>query len=58
MLLEVRTDPEIPPLPPHIQMKMARKMSIAMMNDEERWGVMLKSAKGKGVEFKDMLTKG
>ena len=58
VLLEVKTDPEIPPLPPHIQMKMARKMGVAMMNDEERWGVMLKSAKGKGVEFKDMLTKG
>lgn len=58
VLLEVRTDPEIPPLPPHIQLKMAKKMSAAMMNDEERWGVMLKSAKGKGVEFKDMLTKG
>jgi pyruvate dehydrogenase (quinone) len=58
VLLEVRTDPEIPPLPPHIQLKMARKMGAAMMNDEERWGVMLKSAKGKGIEFKDMLTKG
>jgi pyruvate dehydrogenase (quinone) len=58
VLLEVRTDREIPPLPPHIQLKMAKKMSMAMMSDEERWGVMLKSAKGKGVEFKDMLTKG
>lgn len=58
VLLEVRTDPEIPPLPPHIQLKMAKKLSMALMSDEERWGIMLKSAKGKGVEFKDMLTKG
>ncbi|HEV2134433.1 MAG TPA: thiamine pyrophosphate-requiring protein [Terracidiphilus sp.] len=58
VLLEVRTDPEIPPLPPHIQLKMAKKLSMALLNDEERWGIMLKSAKGKGVEFKDMLTKG
>ena len=58
VLFEVKTDPEIPPLPPHIKMEMAKKMSFAMMNEEERWGIMLKSAKGKGVEFKDMLIKG
>jgi pyruvate dehydrogenase (quinone) len=57
VLLEVRTDPEISPLPSHIRLEMAKKMSKAMMSDEERWGVMLKSAKGKGIEFKDALTK-
>jgi pyruvate dehydrogenase (quinone) len=58
VVFEVKTDPEIPPLPPHIKVQMAKKMSSALMNDEERWGIMLKSAKGKGVEFKDMLIKG
>jgi pyruvate dehydrogenase (quinone) len=55
VLLEVKTDPEIPPLPPHIKMQMAKKMSKALLSDEERWGIMLKSAKGKAVEFKDAL---
>ena len=57
VLLEVKTDPEIPPLPPHIRFKMAKKLSSALMSDEDRWGIMLNSAKGKAVEFKDMLTK-
>ncbi len=57
VLLEVKTDQEIPPLPPHIRMEMARKMSSALLGDEpERWGIMKKSAKGKAVEFKEALT--
>jgi len=58
VLLEVKTDPEIPPLPPHIRLKMAKKLSSALMSDEDRWGIMVNSVKGKAVEFKDVLTKG
>ena len=58
VILEVRTDPETPPLPPHIKFEMAKKMSSALMGDESRWEIMEKSLKGKAVEFKDKLTKG
>jgi hypothetical protein len=38
---------------------MAKKMTSALMGDEqERWGIMTKSAKGKAVEFIDTLIKG
>ncbi len=55
VVLEVKTDPEIPPLPPHIRFDMVKHMSQAMMSDEERWGVMMKSAKGKAAEIKEAL---
>lgn len=57
VVLEVKTDPETPPLPPHIKLEMAKKMTSALIGDEpERWGIMKKSAKGKAVEFIDSLT--
>ncbi|HET8606725.1 MAG TPA: thiamine pyrophosphate-requiring protein [Gaiellaceae bacterium] len=52
-VLEVKTDPEIPPLPPHIREEQAEKMAKAMVKDPERVGVMKKSLLGKLVEFKD-----
>ncbi|HEU6448729.1 MAG TPA: thiamine pyrophosphate-requiring protein [Verrucomicrobiae bacterium] len=56
VVLEVKTDQETPPLPPHIKFEMARKMASALISDEpERWGIMKKSAKGKAVEFKETL---
>lgn len=58
VLLEVKTDPEIPPLPPHIKFEMAKKMAEAWPGDEDRWGIAEKSFLGKAVEFKDKLTKG
>jgi len=55
-LLEVKTDPEIPPLPPHITRMQAEKMAKAMVKgDPERVGVMEKSLVGKLVEFKESL---
>lgn len=57
VLLEVKTDPETPPLPPHIRLDMAKKMASAVTGDEQRWGIMEKSLLGKAVEFKDKLTK-
>jgi pyruvate dehydrogenase (quinone) len=54
-VLEVKTDPEIPPLPPHITFEQAKKMAKAMKSDPERTGVMEKSLRGKLTEFKESL---
>jgi pyruvate dehydrogenase (quinone) len=55
-VLEVKTDPEVPPLPPHITRMQAEKMAKAMVKgDPERAGVMEKSLLGKLVEFKESL---
>jgi pyruvate dehydrogenase (quinone) len=51
VVLEVKTDPEVPPLPPHITLEQARKMATAMRSDPERTGVMEKALRGKLVEF-------
>ena len=57
VVLEVKTDPETPPLPPHIKFEMMKKMGKAMLHDEERWGIMEKSIKGKATEFEEKLLK-
>jgi pyruvate dehydrogenase (quinone) len=52
VVLEVKTDPEVPPLPPHITREQAQKMTKAMLSgDPEFTGVMEKSLRGKLVEF-------
>ena len=51
VVLEVKTDPEVPPLPPHITFEQAKKMAHAMLKDPERVGVMEKSMRGKLAEF-------
>jgi pyruvate dehydrogenase (quinone) len=52
VVLEVKTDPEIPPLPPHITLEQAKEMSMAMAKgDPELLGVMRKSLRGKLTEF-------
>jgi pyruvate dehydrogenase (quinone) len=51
-LLDVRTDPDVPPIPPHAtfeQMKAAAKALIA--GDEDRWGVVKEGFKTKLQEF-------
>jgi pyruvate dehydrogenase (quinone) len=54
VLLEVRVDAEIPPLPPHIRWEQAEKMAKAMAKgDPELVGVMQKSLRGKLQEFKE-----
>jgi pyruvate dehydrogenase (quinone) len=52
VVLQVKTDPEVPPLPPHITFEHAKKMAHAMLKgDPERVGVMEKSMRGKLAEF-------
>jgi pyruvate dehydrogenase (quinone) len=56
VVLEVKVDPEVPPLPPHIRLEQAKKMAEAMVKgDPERMGVMEKSLLGKLEEFKESL---
>jgi pyruvate dehydrogenase (quinone) len=55
VVLHVKTDPEVPPLPPHITFEQAKKMAGAMMGDPERVGVMEKALKGKLTEFTEHL---
>ena len=56
VVLEVRVDAEIPPLPPHIRWEQAEKMAKAMAKgDPELVGVMQKSLRGKLQEFKESL---
>jgi pyruvate dehydrogenase (quinone) len=56
VVLDVKVDPEIPPLPPHIRVDQAKKMAKAMVHgDPERAGVMEKSLLGKLQEFKESL---
>jgi pyruvate dehydrogenase (quinone) len=55
-LLEVKVDPEVPPLPPHITREQAQKMAKAMVKgDPERAGVLEKSLRGKLAELKESL---
>ncbi|HEY7389663.1 MAG TPA: thiamine pyrophosphate-requiring protein [Bryobacteraceae bacterium] len=58
VLLEVKTDPETPPLPPHIKFEMVKKMSSALIDEEDPWEILEKSIKGKAVEFKEKVLKG
>jgi pyruvate dehydrogenase (quinone) len=56
VVLEVRVDPEIPPLPPHITIEQAKKMTRAMLKgDPERAGVIEKALRGKLDELKESL---
>jgi pyruvate dehydrogenase (quinone) len=51
-LLDVRTDPDVPPIPPHAttdQMISAAKAMLA--GDENRWGIMKEGVKTKLQEF-------
>jgi pyruvate dehydrogenase (quinone) len=56
VVLEVKVDPEIPPLPPHITKTQAEAMAKAMVKgDPERIGALEKSLRGKLQEFKESL---
>ena len=56
VVLEVKVDPEIPPLPPHIRVDQAEKMAKAMVKgDPERAGVVEKSLLGKVQEIKESV---
>jgi pyruvate dehydrogenase (quinone) len=55
-VLEVKVDPEVPPLPPHVSRGMAANMAKAMVKgDPERIGVMEKSLLAKLAELRASL---
>jgi pyruvate dehydrogenase (quinone) len=51
VLLEAVTDPEVPPLPPHIRFEQAKKLMQALPGDPARAEIMKQSLKGKLEEF-------
>jgi pyruvate dehydrogenase (quinone) len=51
VLIEAITDPEVPPLPPHIRFEMAQKMAHALPGDPARGRIMREAIKGKVDEF-------
>ena len=52
VVYEAITDPEVPPLPPHIRMEQARSMASALARGDEHAGRIVKeSIKGKVQEF-------
>src|SRR4051794_1338921 len=52
VLLEAITDPEVPPLPPHIRFEQAKKLSDALMHGEPAASeIVRESVKGKLSEF-------
>ena len=58
-VLEVVVDRDVPPLPPHIKLDMAKKMGAALIGgDEDAGGIMEKSLKGKLAELKQKLPTG
>jgi len=51
-LLDVRTDPDIPPIPPHATFEQARNSAEAMIKgDDSAWGVVKEGVKTKIQEF-------
>jgi pyruvate dehydrogenase (quinone) len=51
VLYEAVTDPEVPPLPPHITFQQARHYMTAMAGDPDRGGMLKESLKQKLEEF-------
>ena len=59
VLLEFVTDPQIPPLPPHVKPEMLKKTIKGLMQgDEDAVGVATKGFKGKLSELKEHLPGG
>jgi pyruvate dehydrogenase (quinone) len=51
-LLDVRTDPDVPPIPPHATFEQMKDAAAAMLaGDENRWGVIKEGVMTKVQEF-------
>ncbi len=51
VVYEAITDPEVPPLPPHIKLDQAKKMAKALARGDARGRIIKESVKGKVQEF-------
>jgi pyruvate dehydrogenase (quinone) len=45
VVVEAYTDPEVPPLPPHITFEQAKAYAQSMFKDDARWDILKQSAK-------------
>src|SRR5690606_26881242 len=53
VVVDAHTDPEVPPLPPHIRFKQARKYLTSMLKGEpDRWYIFKRSLKEMAPSFK------
>jgi pyruvate dehydrogenase (quinone) len=51
-VLDIRCDPEMPPIPPHATYEQGKELLTALAKgDPERWHVMMQGAKAKAQEF-------
>ncbi|MEZ5177323.1 MAG: thiamine pyrophosphate-requiring protein [Acidimicrobiales bacterium] len=51
-VLDVRTDPEVPPLPPHVELEQAKALASAMLHgDPASSEILVQGVKGKVKEF-------
>jgi pyruvate dehydrogenase (quinone) len=51
-LLDVHTDPNVPPIPPHATFEQMKDAALSMLKgDEDRWGVIKEGVKTKVQEF-------
>jgi pyruvate dehydrogenase (quinone) len=51
VVFEAITDPEVPPLPPHIKFEQAKELAKALPGDPHRGRIVKESLKGKLEEF-------
>jgi len=51
-LLDIRTDPDVPPIPPHATFEQMKDAALSMLKgDENRWGVIKEGVRTKVQEF-------
>jgi pyruvate dehydrogenase (quinone) len=51
-VLDVRCDPNVPPIPPHATFEQMKDAGLALLHgDEDRWGVLRQGVKQKAQEF-------
>ena len=55
VVLEFKTDPEVPPLPPHITKEQAKKSAKAELHDPERTGLLSHGFRQKIAEYYEKL---
>jgi pyruvate dehydrogenase (quinone) len=55
VILEFKTDPEVPPLPPHIMKEQAKKSAKAALHDPERMGLAARGFRQKLAEYYEKL---
>jgi pyruvate dehydrogenase (quinone) len=51
-VLDVRVDPDVPPIPPHATLDQMKDAATAMLHgDEDRWGILREGIKTKAQEL-------